>query len=267
MKTNPLPATRPQQPLPALTILLAILIGAAPADANFRYGEAPDEMAADNIQQLHESHEHGKEISHGLSREFAWLYERGQYPQALAAAKRARSLARSLYGAEHISNADPLLKLGIIHQTLGQLASARGYFEESLQILRDNHSQDSRHVAITLTNLGNLYFELGDYPASEQAHRQALALRRATFGPRSPEAAQSLYNLGVLYEHQQDFARAARRYQDAIDLWSASLGSSHPFISNTRQKLARVHLALRRTLQRNALSATLRHMDETNAYR
>jgi len=241
----------------ALYALLALLLISAPAQAISRYPASPEAIPADSKQQIHKTHERGQEISHGLSREFVWLYERGKYPQALAAAERARLLTINLYGVKHINNADPLLKLGIIHQTLGHLDRAREYFEQSLRILQDNHSRDMPHMAITLTNLGNLYFELGDYRASERAHQRALALRRAAFGPRSAEAAQSLYNLGVLYEHQQDYSRAARQYQHAIELWSATLGSSHPFIDNTRQNLARIYLARKRTLQRRPLSATL----------
>jgi len=257
MRTTPATPSRPRRSAVALGILLALLMGSAPLQANFRDSDGLQSIATDPHRQLHETHGRGEEIGRGLSREFIWFYERGKYPQALTAAERARSLATNLYGARHINNADPLLKLGIIHQTLGQLSRARDYFERSLRILQHNHCRDMPHMAITLTNLGNLYFELGDYRASERAHRKALDLRRAAFGPLSAEAAQSLYNLGVLYEHQQDYARAARQYQHAIELWSATLDGNHPFIGNTRQHLARVHLAQQRTLQRRPLSATL----------
>ncbi len=257
MRTTPAMPGRPRRSAAAPGILMALLIIATPAPASLHHPATPAMPAADDKQVLHENHERGEEIGRGLRREFIRLYERGQFPQALAVAKRAHALVTRLHGAEHIDNADPLLKLGIIHQTLGHLDRAREHFEHSLRILQDNHSRDRPHMAITLTNLGSLYFELGDYRASERAHQRALALRRAAFGPLSAEAAQSLYNLGVLYEHQQDYARAARQYQRAIELWSATLGSNHPFIDNTRRNLARVHLARQRTLQHHALSATL----------
>ncbi len=285
MRTIRVTTGKPQRSLPALSALLGLLIITAPALANFRYPASLETLAADSSQQLHETHAPGEEISHGLSREFVWLYERGYYPQALATAERAHALASRLHGENHINNADPLLKLGIIHQTLGHLGRARDCFEQSLRVLQHNHSRDIPQIAITLTNLGGLYFELGDYPASEQAHRRALDLRRAAFGRHSAETAQSHYNLGVLYEHQRDYNRAARQYQNAIDLWSETLGENHPFTDNTRQNLARVHLAQRRHIQitpardtasplvsreplhRRSLSATLNPVNETNGHR
>lgn len=230
--------------LPAMA-LLVLSLGGGQALASSVHPAGIATHAGGDQAALHETTALGAEIWRGLSEEFTWLYQRGEYPQALAVAQRAHSLAVNLFGAGHINTADSLLKLGIVHQTMSHLNAARDYFEQSLQVLENGLSPDDPDIAVTLTNLGNIYFELGDQAASEQAHQRALDLRRHAFGSTSPEVAQSLYNLGVLYEHQRDYRRAADHYQNAIRLWSATLGGQHPYVGNALQNLTYAYLAQR----------------------
>ncbi|HEC20739.1 MAG TPA: tetratricopeptide repeat protein [Gammaproteobacteria bacterium] len=194
-----------------------------------------------NTRSFHETTELAETLWADLTNRFVGYYEKGDLTNALLVAQRAYEIANNNFGLEDVNTADALLKLGIVHQTLGKLIQAEDELLGSLVILEEKLSPDHPDVAVVMTNLGNVYFDLQRPEESEKYHQQARQIRINAFGESDPSVAQSTYNLAVLYENQQDYDKAANYYRQAIDSWSASIGPTHPYVGNALNNLANIY--------------------------
>ena len=114
------------------------------------------------------------------------------YSSALACHLRTLS---ALSGGDPLGRARSLNNVGFTLLKLGDLAEARAYLLESLELpeaLQDKHAR-----AVTLNNLGLTEHALGNFERARSYHQESLALRER-IGDRQG-VGESLGNLGVLY--------------------------------------------------------------------
>lgn len=195
------------------------------------------------IRSFNETTTLAEELWANLTVRFVDLYEKNEFKSALSIAERTYDIAINNFGLNDVNTADTLLKLGIIHQTLGNLSVAEDHLLGSLVILEEQLSPDHPDVAVAATNLGNVYYDMNRLQDSERYHQIALRIRQNALGNTSPVVAQSTYNLAVLYEREKKYDKAELLYQKAITLWSKSIGSTHPYIGNALGSLTNVYTA------------------------
>jgi tetratricopeptide (TPR) repeat protein len=222
--------------------LSLLLLGNSVAAIN-RIPDPANFQQSTTIRSFNETTTLAEELWANLTTRFVELYEKGEYNTALTVAQRAYDIALDNFGLNDVNTADTLLKLGIINQTLGNLATAEDHLLGSLVILEDRLNPDHPDVAITATNLGNVYFEMERFRESEKYHQLALKIRQNAFGESNPLVAQSTYNLAVLYEHEKNYSKAESFYNKAVMLWSKSVGPTHPYVGNALNNLANIYTA------------------------
>ena len=220
--------------------LSLLLLGNSVAGVN-RIPDPGNFEQRSTIRSFNETTTLAEELWAKLTTRFVDLYEKGEYNTALTVAQRAYDIALDNFGLNDVNTADTLLKLGIINQTLGNLATAEDHLLGSLVILEDQLTPDHPDVAITATNLGNVYFEMERFRESEKYHQLALKIRQNAFGESNPVVAQSTYNLAVLYEREKNYSKAESFYDKAVMLWSKSVGPTHPYVLNALNNLANIY--------------------------
>src|SRR5207302_416147 len=86
--------------------------------------------------------------------------------------------------------------LGLALRDLGQIRQAQEYFEQALNIVREE--ENSRMKGTTFNNLGKVYAGLGETEPAKEYLEQSLRIRRE-IGYRGGEG-KTLRNLGEVYQ-------------------------------------------------------------------
>jgi predicted ATPase len=122
-------------------------------------------------------------------------------------------IARS--SAPTAARAKALNGAGALADYLGDYASARRYFEDSLAI--SQALGDQRRIAAALNNLALVTSFQLDYAAARQMFEQSLAIKR-TIGDRWP-IANTLDNLGRIAIYQRDYRAAYDYHCEALAIF------------------------------------------------
>jgi tetratricopeptide (TPR) repeat protein len=133
--------------------------------------------------------------------------------------------------------ADLCLSFGFFLQMIGELASARPYYERSLAIREKVSGSEHPETARSLSNLGGLLFRQGDYTGARGYYERALAIREKVLGTEHLDTARSLNNLARLLESQGDDAEARSYFERARAICEKQLGPDHPNTKVVRKNL------------------------------
>lgn len=134
--------------------------------------------------------------------------------------------------------ADLCLSFGFFLQMVGELASARPYYERSLAIREKVSGSEHPETARSLSNLGGLLFRQGDYAGARGYYERALAIREKALGTEHLDTARSLNNLARLLDSQGDNAGAHSYFERARAICEKQLGPDHPNTKVVRGNLA-----------------------------
>ena len=144
---------------------------------------------------------------------YAW---RGRYDPAKELLQRSITICRASQVQQEL--ATTLTTRGLISYWLGEYATARECFEESLSIARQ--VGDTYTIVQGLNSLANIICdEAADFERAGPLYEESLALARQ-IGDRNSEA-RVLINQGALAHEQGDYAEARRLYQESLELYRA----------------------------------------------
>lgn len=104
--------------------------------------------------------------------------------------------------------------LGVIHQKVGDTASALSEFQEALTWFRAVN--DTKKQAMVLHNIGVEYRLMGNFPEARACHEEVAELDRAN-GDRQGEA-RTLSSLGNVFYYQNEFDTARSHYKQALTI-------------------------------------------------
>jgi predicted ATPase/class 3 adenylate cyclase len=139
---------------------------------------------------------------------------RGQYEALLARATQVVQVHPSMQRdrAIAISEAEALLRAGILSWALGDYWSARSLLQRSLAGYRK--VGDRQGTGNALLNLGNVALYESDYPAARALYEESLAIYREL--DDKPSIASSLHNVGVVAQNMQDYVAAQAALQEGL---------------------------------------------------
>ncbi len=95
-----------------------------------------------------------------------------------------------------------------VYRKLGLFDTAEQFFEEALQIRRQQLPADHPDVAESLNGLAALHAALGEFRKAEPLFEEALAIREQALGPGDLKVAMSLNNLANLYADLEKIEQA-----------------------------------------------------------
>jgi len=123
-------------------------------------------------------------------------------------------LAGDRPGEPSLERAKALYTGGFVRFALGQLAEARAYLEESIEVAEK--LGDPLTLAWSLSYLGWTFDSLGDYDSARSAYERSVAIGQALGDDGQRAAGQSLGLLGDLPYRQGNWPAARQCYERAI---------------------------------------------------
>jgi tetratricopeptide (TPR) repeat protein len=152
----------------------------------------------------------------------------GHYDAALADARAARNLSRTLHNSRE---GHALNLIGLAYFYTGNYAGAEAAYRDALQF--DRHLPDPEGEVTVLNNLGNVYYLEGDYQQAWSYYQSAID-RLAANSSASWHAHRNqitIANLGALYQR-------LGRYQQALDLYLGLLRSPQAMTLSEQARFA-----------------------------
>ncbi|WP_204150747.1 CHAT domain-containing tetratricopeptide repeat protein [Leptolyngbya sp. CCY15150] len=143
--------------------------------------------------------------------------------------------------AEPLAEATHLNDQGADLYQAGRYEDAELFFQESLNIYREQLGDRHPYVATSFNNLASLYRDQGRYEEAEPLFQEALIIWRTQFGSRHPNVATSLDNLALLYRAQGRFREAEPLFQESLSIVREQLGDRHPNVATSLNNLAEMY--------------------------
>ncbi len=137
------------------------------------------------------------------------LDHNGRHDDALPLRLQLIEINEKNLGPEHRQLAGALLNAGSTYGEMGDLATARGYFERAIGILNKTAGPESKETTGTLWNLGELLVLIGDYAGARSIFEDVIRIHREH--PDSVQeavVARELVNYGDLLRKMGDRDRA-----------------------------------------------------------
>jgi eukaryotic-like serine/threonine-protein kinase len=167
------------------------------------------------------------------------IYQRrGMYEKALPLLHDALALGRQSLGPEHVSIAQSLHELGVLHREWGDPIGAQPLLEESLAMRRRLLGPDDKDVAVTLSELSRSLRDRGLDARAESLIRESLAIRRKVLGPEHRESATSMNDLALLLQGRGELDAAEAFLRENIRINLKLLGPDHPNTAVSQGNLA-----------------------------
>jgi len=169
------------------------------------------------------------------------VYQRlGLFEKALPLLHDALALGRQSLGPEHVSIAQSLNDLGVLHREHGDLAAAQPLLEESLAMRRRLLGNEDKDVAVTLIELTRVLRDRGLDAQAEPLIRESLAIRRKVFGEEHREVATSMNDLALLLFGRGDLDGAESLFRRSLEINRKLLGPDHTNVGVSMGNLALV---------------------------
>jgi len=120
-------------------------------------------------------------------------------------------------------------------------AEAELFYQQALEIHKQQPGPEHPEVAITLSNLASLYWDQTRYDLAEPLLLRSLSILEQALGPNHSDVATSLNVLALLYKAQNRYAQAEPIFLRALSIRERVLGPEHPVVASTLNDLAMLY--------------------------
>ncbi len=128
----------------------------------------------------------------------ALYYQQGRYSDALVTYSRARRVAETTLGTEHLLVANVYNNLGETHWKLGHPAEAEPLFRQALAIKEKVLAPAHTSIANTLNGLAGLLRDQGRLTEAEPLYRRALQIRERAYAPTHRDVIETRHDYAAL---------------------------------------------------------------------
>ena len=203
--------------IPAMPILFATL-AASPACAG------PQDMLA-------------------LMQKITALAKAGQYPEAVALARRLESDAEAASGRQSPLTATTLVVLGQVLQTSGNITEAESVLRRALAIRQKTQGPGHPDVAAVLATLGTIELGQNRLNDAERDTSRALVIDEAALGPDHLNTALARMQLGNVRYRQMREADALDLFKRALDVFRKNPGPADIMVPVVLNNIAEIEQA------------------------
>jgi len=144
------------------------------------------------------------------------LYNKGNYKEALTAAKRVLEIRERSLPPDDERVIDAVANLAAVQAALNNFGQAEELYKRVLRTTEKAGGRKSLYAADALDMLAWLHHIKGDPSQAEDDYKQELAIREKVSGPESRGMAQALLKLAQLYQFEGELKKAEPLYQRLI---------------------------------------------------
>jgi CHAT domain-containing protein/Tfp pilus assembly protein PilF len=130
-----------------------------------------------------------------------------------------------------------LLATAICYQELGDLKTAKQYYELAMQIVLEPENKDLPGIKFCYRDYGNYNDQIGDFEKAEKYLFKAIELFRKDFGDNSVIYSGSLRDLGNHYYKKGDFRQALKYFQESLIINSEGFYNADVYSNPNKNKL------------------------------
>jgi len=147
----------------------------------------------------------------------------------------------------------------------GDLAGARGPYEEGLGLLDAQLGPEHLDVEVCLTDLAMVTYRLGDFAAARPLFERILRIGESRLGPEHPDVLSRINNLAAMDEALGDYKSASELLERAVFLLEKLNGPDHIDLALPMQNLASIRHRLGDYPGANALMGRALAIAESSA--
>ena len=133
-----------------------------------------------------------------------------------------------------------LSNLGLRIRDQGDLETARGVFEEAVQLDVQTHGTHHPTTANRYTNLAMILQALGELDEAKKCLARAMNAMEHLYGESHQKTAVSYANLAKVLNEMGDFENAKSLFVKALRIEEETLGADHPVTATSYSNLAKV---------------------------
>ena len=121
-----------------------------------------------------------------------------------------------------------LERIGTMKQTMGDLAAARQYYTDGLEIRRalveqnPDSAEAKRDLSVSYNKLGNVAVSAGDLAAARQYYTDGLEISRALV-EQNPDSAEAKRDLSLSLTNMGRVSELEKKWKDALDMYARVL--------------------------------------------
>lgn len=131
--------------------------------------------------------------------------------------------------------------IGCIYQKREDAQHALEYYQQALDIWRNQSSGEHYQMADCLNNMGCVYEIEKNYSQALQCHQQALNIRKRCLSQDHPDIGGSYNNIGNIHLCLEEYDLALENYKSSYEIKSKSLPNGHASLATTLENLALVY--------------------------
>ncbi len=179
-------------------------------------------------------------VAETLERLAQVLQDEWRSDEAVAVARRAVEVSRTLGSTANAGLARALGRLGLVLRDRGELGEAETATREALKLRRGLFGPAHPNVAVSLSQLASVLGEKGDLAGAENLYRQALDLLGNSLGRDHPDVAAVELNLAELFDRRGEHEAAERLARSALDVRVARFGQDNPLTLHASESWSRI---------------------------
>jgi tetratricopeptide (TPR) repeat protein len=157
-----------------------------------------------------------------------YVFDRGQYQQALTLREQALAGFRRVFGEDHPDILSAMNNLAEARASVGDLHGAQDLHEQALASFRRVLGDDHLDTLRSTNNLAEARRALGDVHGAHDLHQQTLAGRRRVLGEDHPDTLGSMNNLAGIRCDLGNLKGARDLYEQALAGFRRVLGDDNP---------------------------------------
>jgi len=169
---------------------------------------------------------------------FDSFYAAGNFPAALAEAKKLEAAVRARVGTEHQLYAIALSGLAQTYDAQAKYTEAEAAYRRALAVAEKTLGPGHTNTAAILTRLAGVYQRQARYADAQALYLRALAIEEKRLGPNHPDLIITLTNLGNAYQRQGKFGEAEALYRRTLGMAETAKGEGHPDVAQILNNLA-----------------------------
>lgn len=134
-----------------------------------------------------------------------------------------------------------LLKMGHLHDTIGNFSRSDRCFDKSLELRYA--SNDNVKAGQVLNVKGISFAKRQKYTDAMSSFEKALQLRKAALGDTHIDVAETLHNMGNCAAKSKDLSDAGAYYDEALRIKRKNIGNKGTSVAQTLHNIGNVHVA------------------------
>lgn len=146
--------------------------------------------------------------------------------------------------ARHKEVAKVFHNFGNLFFDLGELSTARFFFQKALFVTQEIYGENHPEVAKNINSMGNISYENGNFELALKYYEEVYLINTSVYGDEHPIVAINLKNKAKVLLQQDKFQESLEICQKALQIMQKFYLNNHPRLAMLYNELGEIHQGL-----------------------